>query len=116
MPDPSKKSYRMRAGKSTPHLQRMFKRIYNALRDKGKEHEEAEQIAYAKVNQYRRAHGLLVEDAGRDRWYPGKPGVKGRVARAAQLLAEGDVERANALLSAPVKRSVSRGRGKGRRV
>lgn len=105
----------MRVGRGTPHLQRMLKRIYNSLRNRGESHADAERIAFAKVNQYRRQHGFLVEDVGRDRWYPGKPKVKGRRARVEQLLAEGDVERASALLSAPVKRQ-SRKRGKGRKI
>lgn len=97
-----------------PHEQRMFAHVYNSLRDKGKQHEEAERIAAAKVNQYRRTHGLLVDDVGRGRWYPGKPPVKGYLARAAQLLAEGNTEAANALLKR--SRSSASKRGKGRRI
>ncbi len=103
-----KPTYRMRIGQGTPHLQKMFKHIYNSLRDQGRDHAESERIASAKVNQLRRKRGLLIEDVGRARWYPGKPTVKGRYARAAQLLAEGDVEGASALLAQ--SKTASRGK------
>lgn len=67
------KPYRMRARKGDPRRKRHFIRVYNALRDKGLSHKDAERIAAAKVNQYRAAHGELVSDVGRSRaWYPGK--------------------------------------------
>lgn len=97
-----------------PHERRMFVRIYNSLRDRGESHREAEKIAAAKVNQFRRKSGLLIEDVGRGRWYPGKAPVKGYSARAAQLLAEGNVEGARALLRR--EKSTSRARSKGRRL
>ena len=76
-----KKPYRMRAHKGDPKRKRHFIRLYNALRDAGRSHRDAERIAAAKVNQYRAEHGELVSDVGRSRaWYPGKKrATKGRV-------------------------------------
>lgn len=83
--------YRMRVAKNTPRLQAMFKHIFNSCLDEGKTKKEAERIAAAKVNQFRRRHGLLVEDVGRDLWYPGKV-IKNRAEREAQFRAEQEAE------------------------
>lgn len=71
-----RRTYRMRSRRGTPRLQRMLKHIYNSQRDRGVSHEVALRVAAAKVNQYRRVHGMLVGDVGRKAWYPGKKIVK----------------------------------------
>lgn len=101
-------TYRMRVRSDMPNERRMLARIYNSLRDQGKSHKEAERVATAKVNQFRRRKGLLIEDVGRGRWYPGKAPVKGYSARAAQLLAEGNEEGARVAASRRVEFSRAR--------
>jgi len=55
-----------------PRLERMFKHVFNSLRAEGYEVDDAVKIAAATVNKHRASAGLLVEDAGRRGWWPGK--------------------------------------------
>lgn len=79
-----KKPYRMRAGKKDPRRKRHFVRVYNALREKGLAHKDAERVAAGVVNKYRAEHGELVSDIGRSKaWYPGKKKPKQHKGRKA---------------------------------
>lgn len=57
-------------------LLRMFKHVYNALRESGASDAEAQREAAAIVNKYRAEHGITVERLGRAAarrrgWWPG---------------------------------------------
>lgn len=65
----------------TPKLKRMFKHVYNSLREEGYLDEDAVRIAAAVVNRYRAEEGLLVDDPGGPRRYGWWPGKDARVRR-----------------------------------